>query len=415
MLTLALRHLFSRKWQTFLTMMGITLGTGGFVVISGFMLGFQDFLINQLISNDAHIHITVRQEPEGKSVLEQALFDNQSHVFWLLPPMGQITTLTIANPQGWYQRLESDPRVAAYSPQLASIGMVLRSGLRYNVTLRGVDPERQEQVTNLMDYMKDCRLADLGRGNNRVIVGKAMLKRLGAMIGDTLLVSTGMGDPTPFKVLCTYETGMQAMDERFGYIALADAQRLNQTPAQVGEIAVKLKDYSQARAMAETWQATSQEQVKSWDQIYANILTVMTIQDVTRYLITVIILLVAGFGIYNILNMTVTQKRKEIAILRAMGFDAGDVVRLFLAQGLLLGLVGSFLGGVIGYGVCRYLASLTITDPGGATHHMLVSFKVSIYLQGLALALTVATFASWLPARTAGRLSPIEIIRQGAE
>lgn len=128
---------------------------------------------------------------------------------------------------------------------------------------------------------------------------------------------------------------------------------------------------------------------------------------------TVSILIVAGFGIFNILNMTVTQKRKEIAILRSIGFEPNDIVVLFLSQGLILGLIGGIVGILLGYGVCEYMATLSVGSGRamGTTGKMLVSFESGIYFRGFALAFLSCLVAALLPARAAGRLRPMEIVR----
>ena len=127
------------------------------------------------------------------------------------------------------------------------------------------------------------------------------------------------------------------------------------------------------------------------------------------------VLIVAGFGIYNILNMTVNQKRQDIAILRALGYDTFDVVMLFFSQGLMVGIIGAFFGLICGYIFCLWLQTIPFmrVTPSNPQGHLHIALSVSIYVQALGLALLSASIASILPARAAGKLTPIDIIRQG--
>jgi lipoprotein-releasing system permease protein len=183
----------------------------------------------------------------------------------------------------------------------------------------------------------------------------------------------------------------------------------------VNEIAVRLKDYTTAASIAESWSQILPEKIESWDQQNVNILSVIKMQTTLRFTMIFAILLVAGFGIYNVLNMTVTQKRQDIAILRSMGYDTFDIVTLFFSQGIIVGIVGAFFGLISGYLLCRYLQTISFFPPNsshaGETLH--ISLDFSIYTQATLLALLAASIASILPSMAAGKLTPIEIIRTG--
>ena len=126
---------------------------------------------------------------------------------------------------------------------------------------------------------------------------------------------------------------------------------------------------------------------------------------------TISILIVAGFGIYNILTMAVNQKRKEIAILRSIGFESLDIVILFLTQGIILGALGGLFGCLVGYGVCEVMARIPVANRGLGGNHMIIAFFPGIYVRGFLLAFVSSSLASFLPARAAGKMTPIDIIR----
>lgn len=410
MLFLAFRHLLSRKRQTLLTLGGILLGTAGYIVISGLMLGLREFILDQLVNNNAHIFISAREEYLTDHGLDSSLFGRTARVFWPVPPSGRKDSARIQNPQGWYKRLEADPRVFAYSPQLTSHVILTRANATANGTFIGCDPRKREQVTTIRNFMVIGSFSDIAGGGNRLIAGVGLLKKLGARVGTTINVASGRGASVPFKVLGSFRTGIQELDDIILYGDLADVQKINQTPSQVNEIAVRLHNVITARRTAEDWQAITNEKVQSWDQVNANFLSVFRMQDFVRYAIVTVILLVAGFGIYNILSMLVNQKRREIAILRSMGYLPSEIIFLFFTQGLVLGILGSASGCIVGYAACRYLQTLPF-NAGLGSGNLMVSFNPSFYITGFAFATAASALASILPARAAGKLTPVEIIR----
>ncbi|MGZ3720489.1 MAG: ABC transporter permease, partial [Bdellovibrionota bacterium] len=200
--------------------------------------------------------------------------------------------------------------------------------------------------------------------------------------------------------------------------ALSDVQKVNHSLNNINEIDVRLADYQGAASTASTWAKLSPELVESWDQRNSNMFSIFATQTLMRYLIVGVVMLVAGFGIYNVLMMTVNQKMKDVAILGAMGYDAREIMTLFLSQGLILGFGGALFGVLAGYLSCRYLQTFTMPGPPGSTkapEHLHIALDAGIYLQATLLATLSAAVSSYLPARAAAKLTPIEIIRGGAE
>ncbi|PWU22062.1 MAG: permease [Bdellovibrio sp.] len=415
MIFLALKYLIERKRQTLLTLLGVFFGTMAYVAVSGFFLGFQGFLVEQLVNNSAQVHVQARQDYLKEHQLDDSFFhDLTGRVFWLSPPSGVVGYLEVLNPIAWYQRLAEDPRVTAFSPNLAAPALFTLAKISVSANLIGCNPIEQAKVTSVANYMIEGNFTDIGVGGNRVILGDQLMKKLGAKVNSTVLVSVGTRTGVPFRVVGRYLTGSRGADQN-AYGSLVDVQRINGTPNIVNEIAVKLKDYSQAAAMAANWQKISPELVESWDQQNANILSVFALQNMLRAVMIASILIVAGFGIYNVLNMTVNQKRQDIAILRSMGYDTFDIVVLFFSQGLIVGICGAILGVIFGYLFCLWLQTIQFMPvaPNNPNGHIHISMDWHIYLQAAILALISASLASILPARAAGRLTPIEIIRSG--
>jgi lipoprotein-releasing system permease protein len=412
MLFLAIRHLTSRKRQTLLTFAGIVLGTAAYIAISGMMLGFQSFIIDQLVNNDSHIRISAREDLITAHSLDKDFFGEEALVRWIAPPSGRRDNAYILYPQSWLDRFSADPRVLAYSPQLVAQAIVSRAKVSTSARLIGSEPSRQMQVTNIHSFMLEGRFEDIGTTGNRVAAGEGLLKKLGAAMNDTILVSTGKGSAQPFKIVGVFRLGVKTIDDTTLFGALTDVQKLNATPSRISDIAVKLVDVEQSANVASSWNLLAQDKVQSWDQSNEGILSVFKTQDIVRNSMTLSILIVAGFGIYNILSMAVNQKRREIAILRSMGFLPRDILQLFMIQGVILGVLGGVVGCALGYLVCKGMERIPVSTErglGGGT--MMIVFFPMIYVRGFLLAFASSTLAGLLPARAAGRMEPIQIIR----
>lgn len=409
MLFLAFRYMIARKRQTLLTMSGVLLGTTAFVTFYSIMTGFQGFIIDQLVNNDSHVRVSLREEYLTEHQLDENYFPDHVHVFWKSPPSGRKDSARILNPAGWFTRLDHDPSVLAYVPQYKAQALANRGKASQTMQLIGTEVDRQVRVSNIEHYMTEGKFNDIGAGGNRIVVGDGLLKHLGARVGESVLISSGHG-LVPFKVVGTFHFGVVTMDDTLGYSALPDVQRLAGAPSVITDIAIRLTDVSVAAQVANDWQSLSVDKVQSWDQANASILSVFSLQDFIRNFVTISIMVVASFGIYNILNILVNQKRKDIGILRSMGFTGSDVVRLFLVQGITLGFAGGILGLVGGFTLCTYISTLKIT---GMMDRLQISFSPRVYALALCLALISSIISSVLPARAAGQFRPIDILRSG--
>ena len=412
MFFLALRHLLSKKKQTVLTLLGILLGTAAYVAISGMMLGFQEFIIDQLVNNDSHIRISARDDNLSEHELDDPFFGNGSSVFWIRPPSGRISNPYITNPRFWYDLLDRNKEVTAYAPQFASQVIARSDKKSTTVRIIGTDVTKQTKVTTIANYMKIGRFEDIANGGSRILCGEGLMKKLGAISPQSVNLSIGTSLPQPFKIVGTFLLGVKSIDDGTCFASITDVQKLNETPSRVSDIAIRLKDVRNAENLANQWSILSSDKVQSWNQFNEGIMSVFKTQDIVRNSMTFSILIVACFGIYNILSLAVSHKRKDIAILRSMGFEPKEIVNLFFTQGVILGLVGGITGLILGFFICKYMSTINVgTSRGLGTGLLMVSFNLSIYVKGFLLAFLSSTIAGILPARSAGKLEPIEIIR----
>jgi lipoprotein-releasing system permease protein len=415
MMFLSIRQLMARKKQSLLILLGITIGSAAYVAISGMMLGFQSYMLEQLVNNEAHIRISAREEVLTSE--EMASYPGAAHVFWQIPPSGRKDSTRIEYPLGWFNKLDADKDVAAYSPQVVAQVIYTQNKITRVGRIIGSQYERQMKVTNIENYMKSGSFKDMGNSGNRIIMGTKLMELMGTRLNETILISTGNGLPQAFKIVGSFETGIKTIDEGTSFISLADAQKLRGTPSEITDVAVKLFDPDLAKDKAESWKTNARDKVLSWQESSAAILSVFKTQDIVRNSMTVSIIIVAGFGIYNILSILVNQKRRDIAILRSMGFSPKDIVRLFFNQGMMLGILGGAIGLILGFIICTIMSHIEVV-PGrmsGPGNFMIISFSPIIYLKAFGIAVITAIVSSIIPARAGGKLEPMEIIRSGGQ
>jgi len=410
MIFLALRYLLARKKQSILTLLGVALGTAAYVTFSAIMTGFQGFIIDQLVNNDAHVRISARDERKTEQQFQNLFFKSMEHTFWATVPSGQDQASKIDYPLGWYDRLKKDPLVLSFAPQIGAQIVFTKGGFSQGGRLQGVVPDAQVKVTNIENYMLEGSFKSLNIGARRTVIGAGLLRKLGARLNDTILVSTGQSEPIPFKITGVFKLGVMNLDDTYAFANLKDVQTAIKRPSEITDIAIKLIDVDHAQDFAHQYSYFGLDQIKSWDENNANILSVFSLQDFIRSFITIAIMIVASFGIYNILNILVNQKQKDIGILKSMGYDSDNIKLLFLVQGLILGILGGCIGLVIGFSMSGYLSTLKIS---GMTDRLMVNFSYKIYVTGFLMASLSSIVSSYLPARAASLLKPIDIIRSG--
>jgi lipoprotein-releasing system permease protein len=413
MIFIALRQLWARKRQTILTLLGVMLGAAAYIAISGILLGFREYLLDQMVNNDAHVRIAATARLVEETSFDHVFTNKNESLFWLVPPSGRKDSQKIDNVQEWYQRLREDEDVEAFAPQLNVTVLYRKGKVTQNGRVMGIVPSMQTRVAMLEKNILNGTLRELAENGQKIMLGEGLRENLGLRYGDSITIVNSRGDKQQFKVSGSFSSGNRQIDESLAYVAISTAQSIAGSPGQVSDIAVRLRDVRKSYAKAQQWSNDESAKVQSWEQINASILDVFQVQDMTRYMMSAIILIVAGFGIYNILSIVINQKKREIAILRSVGYESTDILTIFMTQGMLLGFAGGFLGVLLGYVLCWQLSHVTFSSPMTKTKAttMMISFNYLIYVYGFLMALVSTTIASFLPALKAGKMSPIDIIR----
>lgn len=411
MFFLSWRQLVARKKQSLLILLGISFGTMLFVSISGVQLGMREYISRQLLNNTAHVRIRGEEKRVSPERVRETFFGTEDKtVKWISPPAGLREEVKLENYSGWFTTLKSDPRVLDFSPRLMARAVLSRGKFTTAVTLVGTVPERQVKISEIEDYMKEGSFLDL-KGSSTIVVGSGVADDLGLKVGQHVLVNAGPGMQKYFKVVGITHFGNEQVDESLAFGQLSDVQILTHKTGEVTEIAVALEDIDESRDVAQDWRLMTHDKVEDWQEANPSFMEMIRVQDVVRYFITTAILLVASFGIYNVLTIMINQKRKEIAILRAIGYGPARIRELILYQGLLLGIFGGLIGLLLGFLVSLYIGSIKLNIEIGGSNHLFVSYDWDIYVVAFVAALISSLIASLIPAHSASRMAPMDIIR----
>ena len=232
-------------------------------------------------------------------------------------------------------------------------------------------------------------------------------------VGDRIVITTPQGHTMPLKIVGLFQMGIGTIDNVRSYANISTVQTiLQQDHSYITDINIKLIDLLQAKTVASEYQAMFGYKAEDWETANSTFLTGIVIRNIITYSVSFTLLIVAGFGIYNILNMTIMNKMKDIAILKAMGFSGRDVRLIFMIQSLVIGFMGSVAGLCIGY-VLSYLIAQAPFDGGDmvSLDHFPVNFDAKYYITGIVFGVLTTALAGYMPSRKAAYVDPIEIIR----
>lgn len=310
-----------------ISMLGIALGVAALIIVLSVMNGFQKEIRARILGVTPHIQV----------IGDGGLLDNWAAV---------------------QQQVAQHPGVKAAAPYVSGQGMLSLHDNVEGVMVRGILPEAEDQLTGLADKLKEGNLADLHSGEFGIVLGLDLAHALGAQLGDKILLITPQGQITPtgllprlkqFRVVGIFEIGMSPYDNALALIHLNDAQKLYRMGDAVTGISARLHNLDQSRQVAYELDSVIPPNAfaTDWTRQNANYFAVVAMEKKMMFIILSLIVLVAAFNIVSTLVMAVTDKQADIAILRTLGATPRSIMKIFMVQGMLIGLVGLVLG-VIG-------------------------------------------------------------------
>lgn len=410
-LDIALAHLTSRKRQTLVSLTGVVLGVAFFLAVSGLMRGSEDDFLKRLV--DSSPHITVYDDVRQGRAQPAALYWPEAAVHLRnVRPLRETRGI-----RGWRQRLafiEGLPGVRA-APVLADAAVLTFAGRQQGVTLSGVVPEKMKHVTTIEEKLQAGSLDALASDPNGILIGRGLADKFSLRLGSTLSVLAADGTSRPLRVVGIFRTGNATYDEAQAFVLLKRAQSLLGRENRVNRVIIQLADPYAAQRTAQDIEAATGYKAVSWIEASEDLLSLLLVRNIIMYSVVAAILVVAAFGIYNTISTIVMEKTRDIAIMKSMGFHPRDLRRIFLLEGLIVGLIGSALGELLGLALMQLLGQVEIRPPGVTELVRLpMSWGAGQHVLAAGFAMLSCLAASYLPARRAGRVRPVDILRGAA-
>lgn len=405
-------HLLSRMKQSSIAALGVTFGIGTFIVLMSFMTGLNNLLDGLILNRTPHVRIYNEIEPSDQQPIE--LIDSFSEAWNIVRSIKPKNSQErIHNALPLIDRLEEDSRVKGVSPQVNAPVFYLAGNIELNGVINGIDPMEEMRLFNFGDYIVEGSPDDLAKNRNGILIGAGIADKMSLDLGDRVQVSTAQGALIPLKVVGIFQSGLAEVDNVQSYVNLTMGQQLlGEGKNYITDINLKLHDIENAVPMTKEIKRKYKVSAVDINTANAQFETGTAIRNMITYAVSITLLIVAGFGIYNILNMLIYEKMNDIAILKATGFSGDDVKLIFISQAMLIGLVGGLIGLVIGFSLSVLIDRAPFeTEALPTIKTFPVNFDPGFYLIGITFALISTFLAGYLPARKARKIDPVEIIR----
>ena len=405
-LIVALRYLREGRAQTWFILTGVGVGVGVIIFLSALINGLQQSLIDRTLGTQAHVVVRPREEmprvlPAAGGALRETSVER---------PAQRIRSIVE------WQRARADiqrlPGVVATAPSIAGPAMAVRGDGASAVLVRGIEPESYRGIVDLAGFLREGRLDVDGF---HAVIGTELARYLGLSVGGRfrLRVNADSSDDASgvYTVSGIIDVGNKDLNQRWVFVSLRATQSMFGLEGGVSAIEVKGAGIYDAEPLAQAITARTRLEADSWMRTNEQLLIGLRSQSASSRMIQTFVILAVALGIASVLAVSVVQKSREIGILRATGTSTGQITRIFLVQGGILGLLGSGVGIALGIILATFFARLARNPDGSPTFP--VALGAVLYLRSAAIAVGVGLAAAVFPARRAARMDPARTIRYG--
>lgn len=401
---IALTHILTRKKQTLVAAMGVTIGIALYIFSNSIVSGFGAYSKGEMFKSVPHLRVY------NKDKISQPLFDSESSIVIIQNP--KITTLSnnIINPFSLLDDIITQQYITFAAPQVNVDMFYINGKSQLKGVSNGVNILEADAMFDIQSTMLAGNLQILTTDLNAIVIGSGVAEKLNVGIDDNITVSSAQGVKKIMRIAGIFSSGNQAIDESKSYLHISTAQQLvQQNSNYVTDIYASILDPDEAEIYAKKLQEITPYDVEDWKEANADQLAQDNMLGTMTPLISYCIMLVAAFGIYNILNMTIIQKMNDIAILKANGFKGKDIIKIFVSEAFIMGFMGTILGLTIGFILVSIMQTVYIGPPIG---YFPVFHDPKVYITGAMFGLSVSLGAGYFPARKASKIDPVEIFRK---
>lgn len=404
--------LLARSKQTLVAAIGVAFSVAFFVSLLGFMEGLNALLDGLVLNRTPHIRLYNDIRPsDNQPIALDTTYKNYHHYIHSIKPTN--ARKEIYNVETIFKRLENDSRVFGVAPKLSAQVFYNLGNIELNGVVNGIQVAQEAKLFQFEDYVIDGNAFELENRSNSIILGKGVADKMLAKKGDLIQVTTINGSQFSLKVVGFFQSGMVELDKVQSYVSLATCQKLLGEPSTyMSDIQIKLYDMDKAPELAKEYSALFKIDAEDIQTANAQFETGSSARTIISFAVGIVLLIVAGFGIYNILNMMIYEKMDTIAILKATGFSGVDVKRIFITISLSIGLGGALIGALLGLLFSMMIDNIPFDSAAVPTIDTYpVDYGVQYYAIGVFFALATTYLAGWFPSRKASSVDPVEIIR----
>lgn len=396
----AVRFLREGRLQTIFIIGGIAIGVAVIVFMSAMLAGLEANFIKRVLTSQPQIQLltpdqVARPLRNARGEIEDAAVQRPSQRVISIDQWPKIRSQMLAMPE-----------VTAVSPTIVGSVLAVRGDASRAVTMTGVEPDSYFKIVRVPDYIVggEARLT-----SEDIVIGTELAKNLGATAGDKLNIQAASGANRVLTVSGLVDFGSKGTNQRATFVALRTAQSLLGMIGGVTTIDMTVRDIYAAEEIAKRIEAANPVEADSWIATNAQFFTAVRAQETSNSLIRLFVGLSVAFGIAAVLVVSVIQRSKDIGILRAMGTSRGQILRVFLLQGGLLGFVGSLFGGAMGALALIYWHAVARQADGSELFPLILERR--LFILTALLATVTGLVAAMAPAVRAARLDPVVAIR----
>lgn len=391
---------------------GVAFSITMFISLLSFMAGLNDLLDGLLLNRTPHIRLYNEvKAPEQLPVNLAPSYKNHHNFVHSVKP--KFERLQIHNIAAIEAALQQDERVQGYAPKIGAQVFYNTGATDLTGLINGIDVSAENKLFFFSDYVVAGNYNDLNTIPNSIILGKEIAAKTFTNVGDMIQVTTAKGETRQLKVVGFFQSGIQEIDKVQSYASLKTTQNLmGESGSFITDLQIKLKDLNMAPALSKEYADLFETDAVDIQTANSQFETGSKVRTLISYAVGVTLLIVAGFGIYNILNMIIYEKMDSIAILKATGFSGKDVNKIFLFIALSIGISGGLSGLLLGWGLSSVIDQIpfnTASLPTVKTYP--VNYNPVFYTTGFVFALITTYFAGYFPSKKASKMDPVTIIR----
>jgi lipoprotein-releasing system permease protein len=410
-LNIAIHLLRARLKQTIFAAVGVTFSIAMFIALVSFMNGLNDLLDGLMLNKTPHVRLYNEVKPsQNQPVILSKKYKNNTNFIFSIKPKDR--GKSIYDSQKIIADLKLDNRIIDVAAKINTPVFFNSGTIEIAGVINGIEIEHEEKLFKISENIIDGNVADLAQSNS-IIIGKGLADKMLLSKGDNINITSSKGTVSMLKVVGISQIGIAEFDNTFSYTSLETAQKLLDKPVNyITDIQIKLFDMKSAPAVAKEFHEKYDVDTIDYQTANAQFETGSSVRTIISYAVGFVLLLVAGFGIYNILNMMIYEKMDTIAILKATGFSGTDVKWIFIVLSLIIGIAGGLFGLLFGFifsSIISIIPFETASLPTVKTYP--INYDVIYYIISMIFALFTTTIAGLFPALKASKVDPVEIIR----